>query len=157
MLKVTLTNNETETIVALEGRMDTAAAPEFEQALAPRLGDGTASNNAGLPEVGIHQQFRFEDIPETKEIHRQQGRTGSTKRITAHSKGSLRYDGLLQDVPNKVNPDSGAKRTGSPALSSRFGSVEIQWGTATTPVSDYHKITEFPARKKGFPFASVFQ
>lgn len=35
MLKVTLTNNETETIVALEGRMDTAAAPEFEQALAP--------------------------------------------------------------------------------------------------------------------------
>ena len=35
MLKVTLTNNETETIVALEGRMDTAAAPEFELALAP--------------------------------------------------------------------------------------------------------------------------
>lgn len=35
MLKVTLTNNERETIVTLEGRMDTAAAPEFEQALAP--------------------------------------------------------------------------------------------------------------------------
>lgn len=35
MLKITLADNETGTTVTLDGRMDTAAAPEFEQALAP--------------------------------------------------------------------------------------------------------------------------
>ena len=30
-------------------------------------------------------------------------------------------------------------------------------GPATTPVSDCHPSTEFPAKKKGFPSASVFQ
>ena len=41
---------------------------------------------------------------------------------------------------------------------SQRGSVEIQWGgPATTPVSDCHPSTEFPAKKKGFPSASVFQ
>lgn len=33
MLKVTLTDSGAETAVTIEGRMDTAAAPEFEQAL----------------------------------------------------------------------------------------------------------------------------
>ena len=35
MLKVTLTDSGAETAVTIEGRMDTAAAPEFEQALEP--------------------------------------------------------------------------------------------------------------------------